>query len=339
MTDIRKAGDVTTGRGEIPGGTGEAGTARGDAARPSAASGGLGHLTTAPGGVGHLGDRPVARIGFGAMQLAERLDGRPPVDEEVAVAVLRTVAEHGIDHIDTAEFYGEGTANRRIRAALHPYAESLALVTKVGAVRAGRGLVAAQRPEQLRAQVEANLATLGTDHLAAVNLRRADAPPGIVAEGDQVVDLDAQLAELVALRDEGKIGGVGLSAVTADQLRQALPAGIVCVQNGYNVLDRSAEPVLELCREHGIAWVPFFPLGSSHPDIPKVTAHPAVTATAARLGLAPAQVGLAWLLAHYDNTLLIPGTSDRAHLASNVAAGAVHLDAEALTALDAAAAH
>jgi pyridoxine 4-dehydrogenase len=291
----------------------------------------------APGGTGHLGDRTVARIGFGAMQLAERLDGRPPVAEDIALTVLKNAAGHGVDHIDTAEFYGEGTANQRIRAALSPYAESLALVTKVGAERAGKTLVAAQRPEQLRAQVEANLTTLGTDHLAAVNLRRADAPPGIVAEGDQRVDLDAQLAELIALRDEGKIGGIGLSAVTAAQLRQALPAGIVGVQNLYSLVDRTAEDVLDVCREHGIAWVPFFPLGSSHPQFPKVTDHPAVIAAADRLGVTPAQVGLAWLLAHYDNTLLIPGTADPAHLAQNVAAGEVRLDAEALAAVDAAA--
>jgi pyridoxine 4-dehydrogenase len=291
-------------------------------------------MTDIPGGTGHLGARPVARIGFGAMQLVERLDGRPPVGEDVALAVLREAAGHGINHIDTAEFYGEGTANQRIRAALFPYAESLALVTKVGAVRAGTTLVPAQRPEQLRAQVEANLTTLGAGHLAAVNLRRADAPPGIVAEGDQRVDLDAQLGELIALRDEGKIGGIGLSAVTAAQVHRAAPAGIVCVQNLYSLLDRSAEDVLDVCRSHGIAWVPFFPLGSSHPRIPKATDHPAVTAVAARLGATPAQVALAWLLAHYANTLLIPGTSNPAHLAENVAAGTVHLDAESLAALD-----
>src|SRR3569833_2248636 len=118
-----------------------------------------------PGGIGHLGDRPVARIGYGAMQLVERFDGRPPAPEDVAVAVLRRVAELGINHIDTAEFYGEGTANQHIRAALHPYADDLALVTKVGAVRSGGTLVAAQRPEELRAQVEANLSTLGTDRV------------------------------------------------------------------------------------------------------------------------------------------------------------------------------
>jgi aryl-alcohol dehydrogenase-like predicted oxidoreductase len=194
--------------------------------------------------------------------------------------------------------------------------------------------VPAQRPAELRAQVEDNLATLGTDRLAAVNLRRADVPPGIIAEGDQRVDLDDQLAELSALRDEGKIGGIGLSHVSADQLRQAVPAGIVCVQNLYNLLDRSAEDQLDVCREHGIAWVPYFPLGSSHPRFPKVTEHPAVVATAERLAATPAQVGLAWLLAHYGNTLLIPGTSDPAHLAENVAAGDVRLDAGAMAALN-----
>jgi len=193
--------------------------------------------------------------------------------------------------------------------------------------------VPAQRPGQLRAQVEANLAALGVDQVGVVNLRRADAPPGILAEGDQVVGLDDQLAELVSLREAGKIGGIGLSNVSAGQLRQALPAGIACVQNAYNVLDRTAEPVLELCREHGIAWVPFFPLGSALAKLPRVTQDPTVLAIAGELAVTPAQVGLAWLLAHYQGTLLIPGTANPAHLAENVAAGAVQLPASALAAL------
>ncbi len=122
---------------------------------------------------------------------------------------------------------------------------------------------------------------------------------GIVAEGDQKADLADQLAELVALREAGKIGGIGLSGVSAKQLGQALPAGIACVQNGYSVLDRSAEPVLEVCREHDIAWVPFFPLGSAFPGRPKAGDDPVVTAVAARLGATAAQVALAWLLARY----------------------------------------
>ena len=213
------------------------------------------------------------------------------------------------------------------------------LVTKVGAVRDPAAkplpLVPAQRPHELRAQVEANLASLGAEQLSVVNLRRLDAPPGIIAEGEQRVGLDDQLAELTALRDAGKIGGIGLSNVSAEQLGQALPAGIACVQNLYSVLDRAAEPVLELCREHGIAWVPFFPLGSAGlASLPKVTDNPPVSAIPAELGVAPAQVALSWQLAHYDRTLLISGTANPAHLAENLAAGTVKLPAASLTALD-----
>ena len=203
-------------------------------------------------------------------------------------------------------------------------------MSKVGAVRDG-GLVAAQRPEQLRAGVEANLRRLGVERLAAVNLRRLDAPPGIVAAADQRVDLDSQLAELVALREEGKIDGIGLSGVGLEQLRQALPAGIVCVQNLYNLLDRGGEPLLAECAAHGIAWVPFFPLGSAFPGAPRVAEHPAVIAVAAELGATPAQVGLAWLLAHDPGTLLIPGTRSVEHLVENVAAAEVPVDADALS--------
>ena len=276
---------------------------------------------------GKLGGHDVLRVGFGAMQL-EHAD---PAD---AVKILRRAVELGVDHLDTAEFYG--TANTQIRTALHPYAESLRIVTKVGAVtHPTERLAAAQKPAELRAAVEENLRSLGTDHLAAVNLRRADQPPGIIATGDQIVDLDSQLAELIALRDEGKIGGIGLSQVSLAQLRQALPAGIVCVQNMYNVLTRDHEDVLAACAEQGIAWVPYFPLGSAFDRLPSVTADPVVIAHAARLGLTPAQAGLAWLLAHSPATLLIPGTRDLAHLADNVAVARIELDEPAMTAFDA----
>lgn len=268
--------------------------------------------------------RPVRRIGFGAMQLAERR-GRPLPDRGTALAVLRRALELGVDHIDTAEFYGGGLANDLIRAALHPYPDHLLLVSKVGAEHTSDGLVAAQQPMQLRAQVEANLSRLGVDRLAAVNLRRLDRRPGIVAEGDQVVDLDAQLAELVALRDEGKIGGIGLSGVTLDQLVAAEPAGIVCVQNSYNLLERSDEELLRECAARGIAWVPFFPLGSGFPGVPKVVDDEDVIAAAKRLDATPSQVGLAWLLAHDPNTLLIPGTASVEHLEENVAAEDIDL--------------
>jgi pyridoxine 4-dehydrogenase len=269
-----------------------------------------------------LAGMPVARIGFGVMQL-----DRSAVDKDAALAILRQAADAGVNHLDTAQFYG--ACNELIRDALAPYDAGLVLVSKVGAARDPDA-------KPLRAQVEANLASLGTDRLSVVNLRRLDAPPGIIAAGEQRVDLDDQLAELSALRDEGKIGGIGLSNVSAGQLRQALPAGIACVQNSYSVLDRTAEPVLDVCREHGVAWVPFFPLGSAgFRNMPRVTDNPTVRAVAAELGVTPAQVGLAWQLAHYDRTLLIPGTASPAHLAENIAAGEIKLTGESLAALDA----
>jgi aryl-alcohol dehydrogenase-like predicted oxidoreductase len=291
--------------------------------------------TTSPGGTVRLAGRAVARVGFGAMQLAERAGRTTPQSRDAALGVLRHAVERGVNHIDTAQFYGDGTVNERIRAALAPYPRDLALVSKVGAEHVAGKLVPAQRPQQLRAGVDANLAALGIGQLAVVNLRRVDAPPGIIAEGDQLVDLDSQLAELVSLREEGKIAGIGLSNVSADQLLAAIPAGIACVQNSYSLLDRSAEPVLDVCREHGIAWVPFCPLGSAFPHNPKVTAHPAVIAAAAASGATPAQVGLAWLLARYPGTLLIPGTGSIAHLDENIDAGGIELDAATLATLDA----
>lgn len=287
-----------------------------------------------PGGAGTLAGRAVARVGFGAMQLAESA-GRPRVDRATALTVLRRAVELGVNHFDTATFYGDGLANELIASALRPYPADLTLATKVGAEHDARaGLIPAQRPEQLRASVEANLAGLGVEQLAVVNLRRLDTAPGLIAEGDQRVDLDSQLAELTALRAEGKIAGIGLSGVSADQVRRALPAGIVCVQNMYNVLDRSGEPLLRLCREHGLAWVPFFPLGSAFPGSAKVADDPAVTAAAATLGVTPAQVGLAWLLQHAPHILIIPGTANLAHLADNVAAGQIDLGPEITAALD-----
>jgi len=286
----------------------------------------------APGGTAELAGRPVARIGFGVMQLE-----RSALDRDAALAILRRAVGAGVNHLDTAQFYG--ACNELIRAALAPYDDDLVLVSKVGAVRdAGAKpipLIPAQRPAQLRAQVEANLAALRTGRLSVVNLRRLDAPPGIIARGEQVVDLDDQLAELTALRDAGKIGGIGLSNVSAGQLRRAWPAGIACVQNSYSVLDRTAEPVLDLCHQHGIAWVPFFPLGSAgFANTPRVTDHPTVIAIAAELGVTPAQVGLAWQLAHYERTLLIPGTANPGHLAENLAAGAIELPPASRAALD-----
>lgn len=280
---------------------------------------------------GWLAGRPVRRVGYGVRQLALQAPGRP-----AGVELLRHATELGVDHIDTADFYGAGAASDLIRTALHPYPDGLVLVSKVG-VRHDehRGLVPAQRPEELRASVEANLCRLGTERLAAVNLRRVDTGPRLIATGDQQVDLDSQLAELVAMRDEGKIGGIGLSNVNLRQLRQALPARIACVQNVYNLVERIYEPVFEECRLHDIPWVPFFPMGSPESTM-RVSAHPAVTEAASALGASPTQIGLAWLLAHDPRILLIPGTANVAHLEQNLAAAQVDLDAQTKAALDAA---
>jgi pyridoxine 4-dehydrogenase len=299
----------------------------------------MSHLTdkpAPPGGEALLAGRPVARVGYGAMQLAER-PGRASLPPGEAIALLRAAVGLGVNHFDTAQFYGAGLANNLIRRALAPYAGDIVLVSKVGAdhVDAPFPLKPAQQPRELRASVEDNLASLGVDRLAVVNLRRLDIQPGLVATGDQVVDLDDQLAELVALREEGKIGAIGLSNVTLDQVRRALPVGIACVQNAYSLVDRSGEPMLDLCAAEGIAWVPFFPLGSAFPGRPKVTDQPAVIEAARALGATPSQVGLAWLRQHAPNVLLISGTSSIDHLRENVAAGELDLPAEIIAHLEA----
>jgi pyridoxine 4-dehydrogenase len=191
-------------------------------------------------------------------------------------------------------------------------------------------LVAAQRPHELRQQVEQNLRSLGRDRLDLVYLRRADAAPGITATGEQLVPLADQLAELVGLRDAGLIGAIGLSNVSAEQLAEALPAGVAAVQNAYSVLDRSAEPALALARANGIAWVPFFPLGSGFAGTPSVGDLPAVVSAASALGVTPEQVALAWLLADYEGTLLIPGSLDLGHVRQNMVVEEVDLAGRAL---------
>lgn len=284
-----------------------------------------------PGGTGSIGTASVARMGYGAMQLFE-------ASPDDAAGVLRRAVELGVNHIDTASFYGPGEVNRRIRAALAPYPDDLVIVSKVGARYTGEQpipLAAAQQPAELRAAVEDDLRQLGLDRVPVVNLRRMDLGPGAAADGDQIVDLDDQLAEMIALRDEGKIGAIGISSVPLDVLRRALPAGIVCVQNAYSLLDRSQEEMVDVCLDEGVAWVPYFPLGSAFPGFPKVADDPVVADIAGELGVTGAQVGLAWLLAHTPNTLLIPGTRSIAHLEENIGAAGVTLSAEAIARLDA----
>ena len=257
--------------------------------------------------------------------------------QEYAVAVLRRAVDLGVNHIDTASFYAGGAVNCRIRQALAPYRDNLVIVGKVGAAHTTGGtrpLTAAQKPAQLRTAVEDDLRQLGLDCVPVVNLRRLDLGLGLRAEGDQI-DLDDQLAEMIALRDQGKIDAIGISNVPLDVVRRAQPAGIVCVQNAYSLLDRSQEATLEFCAAEGIAWVPFFPLGSAFPSFPNAADNTVVRDVAGELGVTPAQVGLAWLLAHAPNTLLIPGTRSIAHLEENTGAANIALSADVIARLDA----
>lgn len=285
-----------------------------------------------PGGSGRIGTQHMARIGYGAMQLDENI----PADD--AVAVLHRALELGVNHIDTASFYAGGEVNHRIRKALAPYRDDLVIVSKVGAAYTGVGpvpLTAAQKPAELRAAVENDLRQLGLDTVPVVNLRRYDLGPAPAPEGDQNVGLDDQLAEMIALRDEGKIAAIGISSVGLDVVQRALPAGIVCVQNAYSLLDRSQEETLDFCADEGIAWVPYFPLGSAFPGFPKVTDNTTVREIAGELGATPAQIGLAWLLTTSANTLLIPGTGSIAHLEQNMAVADIVLSDDAVARLDA----
>ncbi len=265
-------------------------------------------------------------MGFGAMQLPGPGVFGPPKDRDAALAILRRAVDAGVNHIDTAQYYGPDVANELIRAALHPYPDDLVLVSKVGGTRDESGQwLPAQRPEDLRAGVKANISGLGVEQVPVVNLRRF---PG------SEVPLDEQLAAMVALRDEGLIGGIGLSSVTQEEYRHgAATTTIACVQNSFSVADRSGQDVFDACAADGVPFVPFFPLGSAFmPDKP-VLSHPAVRATAERLGCTPAQVALAWLLHLSPNVLLIPGTSSLGHLEENLAAVEVELDAAAMAAL------
>jgi aryl-alcohol dehydrogenase-like predicted oxidoreductase len=274
-----------------------------------------------------LGSYPVHRIGFGAMQLPGPGVFGPPRDRTEALAVLRRAVELGVDHIDTAQYYGPAVANELIRDALHPYPSNLAIVSKVGGRRDDQGRwLAAQRPEELRQGVLDNLRTLQIDRLAAVNLR--------LMEGSGV-DFDEQLDAMTAMRDEGLIAGVGLSNVTLEQFEHAVArTALVCVQNPLNLVDRASQPLLRACAERGVAFVPFFPLGSAFGGVNRVLTNPDLRAAAERLSVTPAQVALAWTLTLGPNVLLIPGTSSVGHLEENLAAGELELDEKTQQALD-----
>ena len=271
-----------------------------------------------------IGRWRVHRAGFGAMQLAGDGVFGPPRDRAEAVAVLPQAVADGVDHIDTAQYYGPGVVNELIREALHPYPSGLAIVSKVAARRDDTGAVLPyDEPDQLRQGIEDNLRTLGVDRLAAVNLRLMDGSiPGRRFE--------AQLNAMVQARDEGLIDGIGLSNITRDHLlRAASITEIVCVQNVFNLVDRRSLALLRECRRREIAFVPYCPLGYPRAARDRILQHPRVLTIAARHRATPAQVALAWLLGVAPNVLLIPGTRTRTHLAENLGAGSVTLDSEA----------
>jgi pyridoxine 4-dehydrogenase len=279
-----------------------------------------------PGGAYRVGDLDLARVGYGAMQLAGPGVFGPPKDRDAAIAVLRAAVELGINHVDTSDYYGPYVTNEIIREALAPYPDDLHIVTKVGARRdAQGGWPTARTPAELRQQVHDNLGRLGLDVLDVVNLRVGR------PEGPEPGSLAPEFEALAELRQQGLIRHLGISTVTAEQLAEAQSiAPVVCVQNLYNIAHREDDALVDLTAAQGIAFVPYFPLGGFSPlqadELHKV---------ADRLGATPLAVALAWLLHRAPNILLIPGTSSVAHLRANVAGAALDLPADALAELDA----
>ncbi|MFF9980845.1 oxidoreductase [Streptomyces erythrochromogenes] len=285
-------------------------------------------------GTWKLGDLEVNRLGFGTMRLTGNgmggnSDGAP-IDRGVAVGILRSAVEHGVNHIDTASFYFSPlrSANELINRALAPYPDDLVIVTKVGPGRdpSGEWLGMAE-PAQLRGQVEENLRQLGRDHLDVVNLRL-----------NGVVSLAEHFGALAELRQAGLIRHLGLSCVTPAQLAEAQAiAPVVCVQNPYGLDQRTADSngLMDSCRRQGIAFVPFFAISGQRREAPADDTHDdALLAVARAHGAAPAQIRLAWTLHRGPHVLAIPGTSDPAHLAQNIAAGALRLSPEDMALLE-----
>ncbi|WP_216899659.1 aldo/keto reductase family oxidoreductase [Nocardia alni] len=281
--------------------------------------------TSLPGGTWTLGDVTITRFGYGAMQLAGPGVMGPPVDPDAALAVLRAAVDLGITHIDTSNAYGPRITNQLIRDALHPYPESLHVVTKVGAIRDEQGgWPPARDPDSLRRSIHENLETLGVEALDLVNLRLGN------AQGPQPGSLAEPFETLVELQHQGLIRHLGVSNATADQITEARAiAPIVCVQNMYNLAYRGDDALIDELAAARIAYVPFFPLGGFSP-----LQSSALSSVAARLNATPMSVALAWLLHRSPNILLIPGTSSVAHLRENVLGAGLELSAEDLTELD-----
>jgi pyridoxine 4-dehydrogenase len=282
--------------------------------------------TTLPGGTFTIAtDLTLTRVGYGAMQLAGPHVFGPPADRDEAIAVLRTAIELGITHIDTSDYYGPYVTNEIIREALHPYPESLHIVTKVGAFRDAKGgWPQALSPSDLRKGVLENLERLGLDAMDVVNLRVGgfDAPvPGSIEE---------PMTAMAQLQQEGLIKHIGISTVTAEQVAEAQSiAPVVEVQNFYNIANRRDDTLIDSLASQGIAYVPYFPLGGFSPLQSNTLGD-----VASRLDATPMSVALAWLLQRSPNILLIPGTSSVAHLRENVEGAGLVLSADVVAELD-----
>ncbi|WP_122869220.1 aldo/keto reductase family oxidoreductase [Pseudomonas viridiflava] len=273
-----------------------------------------------------LGDLRVNRMGYGAMQLAGPQVFGPAKDPAAAVAVLREAVAAGVNHIDTADFYGPHVTNQLIREALHPYAEDLVIVTKVGAVRgADASWNPAQSPEELVRAVHDNLRNLGLEVLDVVNFRAWGAHQ-VPSDGS----IEASFTALAELQRQGLIRHLGLSNVTATQVQEAQGiADIVCVQNHYNLSHRVDEPLIAELGGQRIAYVPFFPLGGFTPLQSQT-----LSRVATAMGASSLCVALAWLMQRAYNILLIPGTSSVAHLKENLSASSLMIPPELLAELD-----
>ncbi len=267
----------------------------------------------------------VNRMGYGAMQLAGPHVFGPPKDRAECVRVLRTALDIGVDHIDTADFYGPHVTNEIIREALYPYPQNLTLVTKVGAWRDDKGGWLMDRTAKfLRQSVEDNLRNLGLERLQVVNLR-----VGGVAGADDTV-LDEPMEVMAEMQNEGLIEHIGLSTVSEKQYNEALAiAPVVCIQNFYNVANRKDDAFIERLHADGVAYVPYFPLGGFNP-----LQSGTLNEVAAEAGETPMAIAQAWLLHRSPNVLLIPGTSKVAHLTENLKAAEIQLSAEVLARLD-----
>jgi aryl-alcohol dehydrogenase-like predicted oxidoreductase len=270
----------------------------------------------------HIGSHDIARVGYGAMQLTGPGVFGPPSDRDEAIRVLRRAVELGVDHIDTAQYYGPVVVNELIRDALSPIPDRLAIVSKVAVRRGPAGeILSYDEPSELRTGIEENLRTIGVSHLAAVNLRMPDP----TAQPDP--RFDDQLAAMIQARDDGLIEGIGLSNVSAAHLERALEiTPIVCVQNSFSLANRESLDVLTLTAECGIAFVPYCPLGWPRSDRDRILAHPTVRRIAESHDATTAQVALAWLLDLGPHVLLIPGTRSVSHLEENNGAVDVALD-------------